>query len=280
MTRSNWKFLLASLALAIMARTPAHAVVTPRVLVNFDGTLDGAIYNLAPGEIDQSLSFGANGSATVSGGLGDIPGDLDPATVGPGNTEGLGTTTGSGFYFYGNLLGLGALTGQNWISEALIRLDVPVNSQPGTFNHFLDINGDTFYRFDSPPNKVTRFGYWDGGSEPTATSPGLSDSAFSHVALVWNSANSSLEGFLNGVSHGLLDANNFDVSSPRVGYGFFARFYNRAIDGKLDGVAFSTFTGAFNGASDFQLDVPVPEPSSMALGALALGFVTLVRRKS
>jgi hypothetical protein len=41
-----------------------------------------------------------------------------------------------------------------------------------------------------------------------------------------------------------------------VGYGFFARFLNRAIDGKLDSVAFSTFTGAFNPATDFQLTVP------------------------
>jgi len=272
--------MLAVLALATIATAPARAVVTPRVLINFNGTLTGAIYNLAPGEIDQSLSFAANGSATVAGGLGDVPGNLDPTTAGPGNVEGLGTTTGSGFYFYGNLLGLGSLTAQNWISEALVRLDVPVNSQPATFNHFLDIQGDTFYRFDSPPNKITRFGYWDGSSEPTATTAGLSNTNFSHVALVWNAASSSLEGFLNGVSQGVLDANNFDVSSPRVGYGFFARFYNRGIDGKLDGVAFSTFTGAFNGPSDFRLPIAVPEPSCIALSALALGFVNLVRRKA
>jgi hypothetical protein len=280
MARSSWGLLLAALASASLAPAPAHAVVTPRVLINFNGTLTGAAYNLAPGEIDDSFSFGANGSATVSGGLGDIPGDVDPPTTGPGNVEGLGTTTGSGFYFYGNLLGGGSLTTQNWITEALVRLDVPVNSQPATFNHFLDVQGDTFYRFDSPPNKITRFGYWDGSSEPTATSPGLSSTNFSHVALVWNAASSSLEGFLNGVSQGVLDANAFDVSSPRVGYGFFARFYNRGIDGKLDGVAFSTFTGAFNGPSDFQLDIVVPEPSCAALGAMALGALALVRRKS
>ncbi len=257
--------------------SPAKAVVTPQVRINFDGTLTGATYNLAPGELDNSLSFSANGSATVSGGLGDVPGDVDPATVGPGNTEGLGTTTGSGFYFYGNLLGLGSLPAQNWVTEALIKLDVPVNSQPGEFNHFLDVQGDTFYRFDSPPNKITRYGYWDGSSEPTATTAGLSDTGYSHVALVWNAAGSSLEGFLNGVSQGVLDAGNFDVSSPRIGYGFFARFYNRAIDGKLDSVAFSTYDGQFNPSTDFQL--AIPEPTSLALLTVAIAGLARFRSK-
>jgi hypothetical protein len=256
----------------------AQAVVTPQVRVNFDGTLTGAVYNLAGGELDNSFSFAANGSATVAGGLGDVPGNLDPTTVGPGNVEGLGTTTGSGFYFYGNLLGLGALTAQNWISEARVQLDVPVNSQPATFNHFLDVQGDTFYRFDSPPTKVTRFGYWDGSNEQTITTPGLSDTAMSHVALVWNAGASNLTAYLNGVSQGTIDQNNFDVSSPRVGYGFFARFYNRGIDGKLDAVAFSTFTGSFNAATDFQLTVP--EPASAGLVVAALAVVPWLRRKS
>ena len=48
-------------------------------------------------------------------------------------------------------------------------------------------------------------------------------------------------------------ATRFDVSSPNVGYGFFSRFLNRAVDGKFDAVAFSTFTGDFNAATDFQL---------------------------
>jgi len=270
----------AALFTSVALPSAARAVVTPEVLINFDGTLTGATYNLAPGEIDNSLSFAANGSATVSGGIGDVPGDVDPVIVGTGNMEGLGTTTGSGFFFYGNLLGLGALTAKNWVSEARVKLDVPVNSQPSTFNHFLDIQGDTFYRFDSPPDKVTRFGYWDGGSEPTITTPGLTDAGYSHVGLVWNAADSSLEGFLNGVSQGVLDAGLFDVSSPRVGYGFFARFYNRAIDGKLDAVAFSTYTDDFNPATDFQLSVIV-EPSSVVLllvGAAGLGRIAVSRR--
>lgn len=276
MARSSWLILIAALAAAACGPR-AYAVVTPQVKINFNGTLTGATYNLAAGEIDNSTSFAANGSATVSGGVGDVPGDLDPTNVGSGNVEGLGTATGSGFYFYGNLLGLGALPARNWISEARVKLDVPVASQPGTFNHFLDVQGDTFYRYDSSP-KVTRFGYWDGSNELTTMTPGPTDAGYSHVALVWNSAASSLTAYVNGASQGTIDQNNFDVSSPRIGYGFFARFYNRGIDGKLDAVAFSTFTGAFNPATDFQLAV-VPEPSSLGLAALALAVAPWVVRK-
>jgi hypothetical protein len=55
----------------------------------------------------------------------------------------------------------------------------------------------------------------------------------------------------------LSTGNAFQTPSTNVGYGFFARtgFMNRAINGKLASVAFSTFTGAFNPASDFQLDL-------------------------
>jgi hypothetical protein len=269
--------LLAALATALAAASDAGAAtVTRQVYINFDGTLTDAVYNLGAGELDNSSSFRANGSATVAGGVGDIPGDVDPTLSGSGNVAGIGTTTGSGFYFSGNLLGLGSLQTQNWISEARVQLDVPVESQPAEFNHFLDVQGDTFYRFDGSP-KVTRFGYWDGSNEQTTVTPNPSSTHVSHVALVWDGANSVLEAFLNGVSRGTIDQNNFDVSSPRVGYGFFARFYNRAIDGKLDAVAFSTFTGAFAPASDFQL--PIPEPVSAALLMFALAALPRIVRK-
>ena len=102
---------------------------------------------------------------------------------------------------------------------------------------------------------------------------------FNHVALVWNAGNNSVEAFLNGVSQGVASTGNaFDVSSPNVGYGFFSRFLNRAVDGQLDAVAFSTFTGTFDPASDFQLTV-VPEPASFLLLTIALGGLALVRKK-
>jgi hypothetical protein len=278
MARKIWSLLVATLAGAALWAPAAQAAVTPQVKILFNGTLTGATYTLGPGELDNSFSFKANGSATVSGGIGDVPGDLDPTTpVNAGQVEGLGTTTGSGFFFNSSFLGLGPLNNDNWVSEAIVKLDVPTSSQPATFNHLLDVQGDLFFRFDSPPNKVTRLGFWDGTNEPTATAPNLSDAAYSHVALVWDATATSLTGYVNGVSVGVADGNAFEVPSPRVGFGFFSRFYNRAIDGKLDAVAFSTYSGAFNAATDFQL--PVPEPTSAGLAALALAALPWLRRK-
>jgi hypothetical protein len=239
--------------------SPAHAAtVTKQVFVDFSGSLTGTTYTLGPGEVDNSASFRANGGATVSGGIADIPGNTNDA---------------SGFFF--NSTALGNLRTQNWITEAVMSLDVPVANQPNVtqpFNHFLDVQGDLFYRFDGNP-KVTRFGYWDGATEPTMVSANPLARAYSHVALVWESGMRTLSAYINGASQGSVSAANpFEVPSPNVGYGFFSRFLNRAIDGKLNAVAFSTFTGTFNPGADFQLPV-VPEPSSAALLTVVLSLL-------
>jgi hypothetical protein len=94
--------------------------------------------------------------------------------------------------------------------------------------------------------------------------------SYSHVALVWEAASRTLSAYVNGASQGSVSTGNpFEVPSPNVGYGFFSRFSTRAIDGKLNAVAFSTFTGTFNPGADFQLPV-VPEPSSVILLTIAL----------
>ena len=238
-----------------LATSASGATVTKRVFVNFGGSLAGTTYTLGPGEIDTTATFRANGAATVSGGVADIPGN---------------TTDTSGFFF--NSASLGNLRTQNWITEARINLDVPVSAQPNVtqpFNHFLDVQGDTFYRFDSTP-KVTRFGYWDGTNEPNMVTGNPAAGSYSHVALVWNSGTNTLSAYLNGAPQGSVSGNPFEVPSVNVGYGFFSRtgFLNRAIDGKLDAVAFSTYTGTFVPGTDFQL--PVPEPSSLLLLTISI----------
>ena len=268
MTRFSCFLMLLTFSAALTGATSADAAtVTQQVYVNFDGSLAGTTYTLGAGEIDNSGTFASNGSATVSGGMADIPGDTDLT---------------SGFYFHGPSLGLGSLQTQNWITEAIIVLDVPVASQPDgpggegdDYNHFLDVQGDTFYRFngDGRTPKITQIGYWDGGSEPTLTVTNPPANQRVHAALTWNAGTNTLEAFLAGVSQGSVSTGSpFDVSSANVGYGFFSRFLNRAIDGKLDAVAFSTYTGTFNAASDFQLPV-VPEPNSLALLTIALALL-------
>lgn len=241
------------------------ATVTQQVLVNFDGTLNGTTYMLGAGELDTTGTFSGNGSATVASGVGDVPGDVDST---------------SGFYF--DSTSLGALPPQNWVTEAVFVPDVPVPEQPNhgadsggaRNNHILDVRGDTFYRFrgeDLGVDKFTEFGYWDGATETRVTAADPPTNRFSHVGLVWNAANTSLEAFQDGVSQGVVDLGSFDdSSSPYVGYGFFSRYIQqaavgpRAIDGKLASVAFSTFTGdfvsGFGEEGDFQLD-PTDAPS-------------------
>jgi hypothetical protein len=246
-----------------LASVAGAATVTRQVYVNFNGSLAGTTYTLGAGELDNSSSFRANGGATVSGGVADIPGN---------------TNDTSGFFF--NSTPLGNLRTQNWIAEAHMNLDVPVSAQPNVtqpFNHFLDVQGDLFYRFDSNP-KVTRFGYWDGANEPTMVTANPAAGAYNHVALVWNAGTRTLSAYLNGASQGSVSAANpFEVPSPNVGFGFFSRFSTRAIDGKLSAVAFSTFTGTFNSATDFQLAV-IPEPTSLLLLLVAVAMLPQVVR--
>jgi hypothetical protein len=271
------RFLAAMATILAVAASANAASVTKQVYVTFDGSLTGTAYTLGPGEIDNSFTFTGNGSVSITGGVADVPGDVDLT---------------SGFLFSGTDLvveqGLGSLKTTNWITEAIYKPDVAAAGQPSPAgntnnygNHILDLHGDTFYRYDGfgTTPKVTDFGYWDGGGEDieSAGEPALGQ--FNHVALVWNASSNSVEAFLNGVSQGVASTGNaFDVSSPNVGYGFFSRFLNRAVDGKFDAVAFSTYTGTFDASSDFQLPV-VPEPSAVALLAIALGGLAWVRKK-
>ena len=271
----NCLFALAiALTFALAVRA---ASVTQQVYVTFDGELAGSVYALGAGEIDNSFTFGANGSVSITGGVADVPGDVDLT---------------SGFLFSGADLvteqGLGSLKTTSWITEALYKPDVPAASQPSPDgntnnygNHFLDVQGDTFYRYDGfgRTPKVTDFGYWDGGSEDVRAAGEPTVGVFNHVALVWDASSNSLSAYLNGALQDTASTGSaFDISSPNIGYGFFSRFLNRAVDGKYDAVAFSTFTGTFEAASDFQLTV-VPEPGAIALVTIALGGLALVRRK-
>jgi len=263
-----------TLAAALMLASFADAAaVTQQVYVTFDGSLSGTTYTLGAGEIDNTAgTFGSNGSATVSGGVGDVPGDTDKT---------------SGFYFHGPSLGVGNLQTQNWVTEAIVSLDVPVAQQPSgdasgdKYNHFLDLQGDTFFRFNGDGNnpKITQFGYWDGGSEPIVNTPNLPSGQFVHTALTWDATTNTLEAFVGGVSQGTASSGSpFEVSSANIGYGFFSRFLNRAIDGKLDAVAFSTYTGTFDPSSDFQLPT-VPEPSSLVLLVMAVALLPRFAKK-
>jgi hypothetical protein len=256
----------------LIGAAASAATVTRKVYIEFDGDLAGGnAYALGPGELDVTGSFRRNGAATISGGVADIPGDVNAA---------------SGFLFDSALLDA-PLSETSWVIETILVPDVPAAEQPSNpqpFNHFLDVQGDLFFRFNGNgmPAKITQFGYWDGSTEPTITTPDLPTNRFSHVALTWNAGTNTLEGFIDGASMGATSTGSpFATPSTNVGFGFFSRtgFLNRAIDGKLASAAFSTFTGAFNPGFgpgfDFQLN-----PAEAPLLALNLTVNTVSGRIS
>lgn len=251
------------LMMAVITDVTHAATVSRKVLVSFNGTLAGDNYILGPGETDVTGTFQKNGSATFSAGIADMPGNVDSS---------------SGFFFDSSLLGV-SLTNTNWVTEAVLIPDVSASEQPDSFNHFLDVQGDLFFRYNgnTVAPKFTQFGYWDGANEPAITTPNLPTSKYSHVALTWSSGTRTLEAFIDGVSQGTVSTGNvFATPSTNVGYGFFSRtgFLNRAINGKLASVAFSTFSGTFNPGFgpgfDFQLD-----PTDTAALALSLEVNTM-----
>lgn len=231
----------------MLAHVAGAATVTPQVRVGFGGVLSNFTYSLGAGELDATGSFAANGSATIANGMADLPGDQDST---------------SGFYF--NSSNLGSLATQNWLAEVVLSPDVVTANQPGAFNNFIDIQGDTYFRFNGNGQvKAPEFGFYDGTEEhvDTTVAPVPADRS-GHLALTWVAATNTLEAFVNGVSQGTVTSTvPFTEPNTRVGFGFFGRdgFIGRAIDGQLDAVAFSTFTGAFNPASDFQLNAPAPK---------------------
>lgn len=239
--------MAAALTIAcLLVGTAPGATVTRQMFVHFNGTLTGGnAYALGAGEIDVTGTFRKNGSATITGGVADVPGNVDVT---------------SGFLF--NAASLPALTTNNWVSEAILIPDVPNASQPGTFNHLLDVQGEVFFRMNgNGAAKITQLGYWNGSSEPTATVPNLSTTQYSHIALTWTASTRRLTAYIDGVSVGTVASGSpFATPTTNIGYGFYARtgFLNRAFDGKLDAVSFSTYTGTFNpgfGAGfDFQLN--------------------------
>jgi Concanavalin A-like lectin/glucanases superfamily/PEP-CTERM motif len=230
--------------------------LTNHVLIRFDGSLAGTAYSLGAGETDTTGTFKANGTPTLSGGAASLDGG----------------TSNDGFDF--NPTTLGSLPGQNWIAEAIVSFD---SFQTG-FRTLIDIHGDTDFRVNNAASGIEAL-YWDGSTDsPVLSSPLPTTGQLVHYALVWDAAATSLTAYVNGVSIGTTDHGIFESpDATNVSFGYFGRagFDNRGIDGSLDAVAFSTFTGTFNPSTDFV--AAVPEPSTALLAAF--GLLGLRRRR-
>lgn len=217
---------------------PADPLET-KLLINFDGTLDGTTYTLGAGETDSTGTFKANGVPNVNNGI---------ATLNPGNENGP-----DGFDI--NPAGLGSLTTQNWVAEAV--LTYTSSGSTLTTPTIIDVMGDCNLRLrDLTDPSVFQMFYWNGSAVQQKFTPLAPNGTKVHLAFAWNASTATLTGYLNGVSFGSLSSGAFATPDPStLSFGYFGRsgFEGRGIDGTLDAVAFQTGTATFNPATDFKI---------------------------
>lgn len=235
------QFVIGSIALCLTAFTAqASDTLTERLHILFNGSVSGSVYTLGSGETDTTGTFKANGSPTITAGAAA----LDGSAATDANAD--------GFSF--NPSSLGSLTGQNWVAESIVSFDAFGGGQ----RTIIDVLGDTDFRINNAGTSL-QAGYWDG-STFGSVSPALPALATPvHLALVWDAAATSLTAYVDGVSVGTVNNNAFATpDTTNVSFGYLGRsgLVGRGIDGSLDSVSFSTFTGAFAPANDFRLFTP------------------------
>jgi hypothetical protein len=239
--------------------TPGTTALEPQLLIRFDGSLDGTAYTLGEGEIDNTSSFKANGAPTVSGGV---------ATLNPGNEDGP-----DGFDI--NPSGLGNLTTQNWVAEAVVTYQSSGSLE--TTPVLIDVQGDCNIRLrDEADPQVLQMFYWNGSSVQQRYTALPPNGVRVHIAYAWDAGSDTLTGYVNGVPFGSATGGAFttpDVSTLSFGYFGRTNFEGRGIDGTLDAVAFQTGTATFNPDTDFRI-LPVTQSYVSWIGGFPVGAKT------
>lgn len=246
-------------ALTLASGSARAATITNQVLVKFQGNLSGTTYALGPGEIDTTGTFQANGAPSVAGGVAQ------------------NLANGDGFFVDPSSINGGDLNSVNWVAEIVFSPSVPRDQQLLQAT-LIDIQGDFDLRYQNGADSV-EISYWDGSTSNVVSAPQPAVSRFTHLAVTWDATSKMAELYVGGVSQGVTGGADFEVpDASNVSWGFFGRngFDDRSINGPYAAVAFSTFTGEFDPATDFQIEVP--EPSSVALIGVVGGM--FIRRKS
>jgi hypothetical protein len=230
-----------------------------KLLINFDGSIDGTAYTLGDGEIDATSSFKANGVPNVSNGV---------ATLNPGNESGP-----DGFDI--DPTSLGSLLTQNWVAEALVTYHS--TGSTATTPVLMDVQGDCNIRLrDALDANVLQMFYWNGSSVQQRYGSLPPSGVKVHIAYAWDAGSATLTGYVNGVPFGSASSGPFATPDPgTLSFGYFGRsgFEGRGIDGILDAVAFQTGTATVNPATDF-LILPETQNYSAWIAGFAVGGAT------
>lgn len=227
--------------------TPAATPLETKLLIHFDGSLDGTTYTLGANEVDLTGTFKANGAPDVSGGM---------AALNLGNESGP-----DGFDI--DPTGLGNLTTQNWVAEAVLTYQSTggVDTTPVV----IDVQGDCNLRLrDALDPNVLQMFYWNGSAVQQKFTALPPNGVQVHLAYAWNASTTTLTGYVNGVAFGSLSGGPFQTPDPStLSFGYFGRsgFEGRGIDGILSAVSFQAGTAAFDPATGFLI---LPESQSYA----------------
>jgi hypothetical protein len=244
------------------ATTLAATALQAKLLIKFDGSLDGATYTPAAGEIDVTGTFQANGAPTIAGGL---------ATINAGNEGGA-----DGFSMDPSVLG--DLVSQNWVAEEVLTYQSTKAAGPGTTPVLMDVQGNCNMRLRTETDDtVLQLFYYNGSAAFQQFTPKPADGTKVHLAYAWDASSATLTGYINGVAFGSISKGPYySLSAPStVTFGYFGRpgFVGRGVDGVLDAVAFQSGSTPFNPASGF-LILPKSQNFTSWIGGFPVGGLT------
>jgi hypothetical protein len=241
------------------------ATVSTLLRVNFDGTLTGTAYNLAPGEMDVTGTFAAlSGTEVISNGVAILD----------------STSYGQGYGVTNSIVDGGSGVTTSFLAEMVFIPTAGFEQGTGQNSGYADIfsfgsvywsevnHGDAVFalRYSGPASYELRVdavgtgGTLGGAAVPR---PGVPN----HVAMVYSQGigmtNNVLYYYLNGDRIDAMPlANNVGSSSVGSVIAAFGQavpgstFAPRSLDGLVDSLVYATFAGAFSAGQNFQLYRP------------------------
>jgi hypothetical protein len=267
---------------AVLTLVPP-ATVYPIVRINFNGSLSGRAYTLAPGEVDVTGTFAAlAGSEVVSNGF---------AILNSANY-------GEGYSVTNRIVDAGSGVATNFIAEILFIPTAGFEQGTGQYGGYADFFsfGSTWWTEDNHGDGIFALRYFTStsyemrvdsvGSGGTVTGDAIPLAGVAnHIAMVYRQGlgmtNNFLDYYLNGTLVSMLSLpNNVGSSGVDSVYATFGQavpgttYGPCGLDGLVDSLAYSTFSGTFSSTYNFVL-YQAPVAPKLGITGPSGGQVTL-----